>query len=56
LSHDQQAKNLAESEAIAKKEGRDLTREEKLGLGSASVEDTTARLESMSFDFSFGAK
>ena len=53
-SAEQQAANIAESSALALKEGRDMTREESLGLGSASVEDTENRLKEMKFDFSFG--
>ena len=34
MSKEQQAINLAESDALAKKEGRDMTREELMGLGS----------------------
>ena len=47
--------NTAESEKIAAAEGRDMTREERLGLGSASTKDTQRRLNNMTFNFSFGS-
>jgi len=47
-------RNYETSQKLAVKEGRDMTREEQLGLGSASTEDTSKRLSDMTFDFSFG--
>ena len=46
--------NIAESERIAAAEGREMTQAEKHGVGSASEEDTKRRLDTMTFDFSFG--
>jgi Ca2+-binding EF-hand superfamily protein len=56
LSKESEAANIAASKKLAEAEGRDMTREELMGLGSACVADTQNRLESMNFDFSFGAK
>ena len=47
-------RNFDASQKLAAKEGRAMTREETLGLGSASTEDTTRRLNEMTFNFSFG--
>ena len=47
-------RNFDASKQLAEKEGRDMTREEQLGLGSASTEDTSRRLGEMTFNFSFG--
>jgi hypothetical protein len=47
--------NLAASAALAAKEGREMTPQERLGLGSADVTESENRMNEMSFDFSFGA-
>ena len=47
---------IAESAKIAAAEGREMTRAEKNGAGTASMNDTMANLNEMKFDFSFGAK
>jgi hypothetical protein len=47
-------KNRETSRKLAAAEGRDMTREEEMGLGSASVSATQDRLSEMKFDFNFG--
>jgi len=44
---------IAESAKIAAKEGREMTRAEKNGAGTANVNDTMSNLNEMKFDFSF---